>query len=134
VIKDYWLNDDELLLTRYTDIVTGPELIDSALHTSGDERFDRVRYILSDWSDVKKVHVSPEEIKALVACLRPISTICPRAKMGSLVNPDPAGNALVAWYKFLADDLSWEVDIFTGVEEAVKWNTAYRDYFRKKIC
>ncbi|SMF54865.1 hypothetical protein SAMN02745866_03507 [Alteromonadaceae bacterium Bs31] len=130
MISDHWIKNGELLLTRYIGMVCGQELIDGALHKSGDIRFDSVRYILSDWTQSTIVTISPEEIKALVSCLRPISKICPNAKMASIVNPDPTGNALVAWYTFLADDLSWDVDIFTSVEEAENWCPVYRDFLR----
>ena len=130
VITDYWINDGQLLLTRYTEFVTGEELIQSALRKSGDMRFDNVRYILSDWTEVGRVQASTEDIKALVACLRPISQICPDAKSASIVKPDPQGNALVAWYKYLADDLSWQVEIFASIEDATVWCDLYRDFLR----
>ena len=130
MITDYWLYSSQLLVTSYTGMVTGQELINGALHKSGDIRFDRVRFILSDWSCVTKMEATPQEIKALVACLRPISKICPYAKMASLVNPDPTGNALVAWYKFLADDLCWNIDILNSVEAAQQWCPLYRDFIR----
>lgn len=123
-----------MLLTTYTGEVTGSELVDGALHKSGDMRFDNVKFILSDWTRASKVRVTPEDVRTLVACLKPISRICPQARMGSIVNPDPTGNALVAWYKFLADDLSWDIEIFTSHEDAEAWCSLYRSFLRSEVC
>lgn len=134
MITDHWIDGGKLLLSYYTGDITGEELLAGSLHKSGDMRFDNVRYVLSDWTKANKVRVSTDEIKALVACLRPISKICPHAKMGSIVNPDPTGNALAAWYKFLADDLTWQIEIFTSVEQAEDWCELYRNFLRTKTC
>ncbi|WP_339065966.1 hypothetical protein [Teredinibacter turnerae] len=131
VITDYWINNNSLILTRYTGDVTGQDLIDASLQKSGDIRFDQVKFIIGDWSGATNIQISPEDIKALVACLRPISVICPNAKSASIVNPDSTGNALVAWYKFLADDLSWEVEIFHNHQAAMAWCRDYADFMRQ---
>gem|GEM_PF-815437 len=132
VINDYWIEDGKLLLTRYTGSVTGQEMITSTLEKSGDERFDRVKYILQDWTQVEDVYVSRQNVRELVACLRPISRICPKAKNASIVNPDDTGSALMAWYKYLADDLTWEVDIFTSHAEAEAWCDLYLQYVQRQ--
>ncbi|TVZ40808.1 hypothetical protein P886_0139 [Alteromonadaceae bacterium 2753L.S.0a.02] len=132
MIQDFWINNNRLLLTRYTGIVTGQELIDASLKKSGDIRFDQVKFILADWSRVDTVQITPQEVKALVACLRPISLICPYARSASIVNPDPTGNALIAWYKFLADDLTWEVEIFNSQDSAVEWCIEYADFVKQQ--
>lgn len=132
MITDYWVNNNRLILTRYTGEVTGQELIDASLQKSGDMRFDHVKYIIGDWSGIDHILITPEDIKALVACLRPISFICPTAKSASIVNPDSTGNALVAWYKFLADDLTWDVEIFHNHESAEAWCADYAEFMHQQ--
>ncbi len=119
-IEDFWESKD-VCRTVYSGIITGQELIDSALEKSGDARFDDIRFVLSDWRPAIKVHISPEDIKHLVACLRSISKLCPHAYNASVLNKDETGVALTAWYKYLADDLSWHVELFYDIDEARAW-------------
>ncbi len=119
-IEDIWESRD-VLLTVYSGVVTGQELVESALKKSGDSRFDDLKFILADWRSVKKVDISPEDVKHLVACLRSIAQLCPNAKNASVVNLNDAGVSLTAWYKFLAEDLAWKIEIFHDIEEARNW-------------
>lgn len=133
MIEEFWIDDGALLLTHYTGDVTGVDLINDSLKKSGDMRFDNVKYLLSDWTKIINVRVTPQDVKQLVACLRPISRICPNAKTASIVKPNPSGNALIAWYKFLADDLTWDVAILSSIEEAKNWCPLYRKYLSDRI-
>lgn len=119
-ITDYWESKD-VILTVYSGEVTGQELLESSLQKSGDARFDDIRLILSDWRPVTRVSISTDDIKQLVACLRSISQLCPNAKNACVVNRTEVDVSMTAWWKFLADDLSWEVEIFHSMEEARAW-------------
>lgn len=119
-IKDIW-ESRQTLYTIYSGKVTGEDLVASSLEKSGDARFDDIRFIIADWLQATDIEISPEDVKHLVACLRSISRLCPNAKNASIVNRDETGNSLVAWYKYLADDLSWDIGIFHSEEEAREW-------------
>ncbi|ABD79792.1 hypothetical protein [Saccharophagus degradans] len=119
-IHDIW-ESKSTVITQYSGRVNGQELIEASLKKSGDDRFDDVRIIIGDWSRISHVDITPEDVKALVACLRSISKINPYAINASVINQDETGNALAAWYKFLADDLSWKIGIFHTMDEARAW-------------
>lgn len=119
-IREIWESKD-VLLVAYSGTVTGPELLESSLKLSGDARFEDVRLFLADWSDIERVAISPEDIKQLVACLRSASRLCPHAKNASVIRMNDTSTALLGWYKFLADDLSWDVEVFQTEEEARTW-------------
>jgi len=119
-ITDYWESKD-VILTVYSGEVTGQELLESSLQKCGDARFDDIRLILSDWRPATHVDISTDDIKQLVACLRSISQLCPNAKNACVVNRTEVDVAMTAWWKFLADDLSWDVEIFHTMEEARAW-------------
>ena len=106
---------------QYLDIVTGRELIDHALRQSGDERFDSLRFIIGDWSQVKKTEISPDDVRELIACLIPMSRLCPNAKNASIVKRNETGVGLAAWYRHLGAQLSWQIDIFHSPEEAFEF-------------
>ncbi len=117
MIVDYW-HVPGVLYTRYLGVVSGPELVQSSLAASGDERFDNIRLIIGDWSEVKKTLIEAEHVKELVACLGAVSRICPDAVNASIVRRNETGLALAAWYRHLATVLPWEIDIFHSAEEA----------------
>ncbi len=93
----------------------------SALDIAGDERFDYTHYILGDWSQYEHSHVHQEDVKTLIAIMKSICKICPNVKNAVVIRPDRSGNALVAFYKMLADDLPWDIEIFHSFEEAYQW-------------
>lgn len=119
-IHDIW-ESPTTLIVQYSGRVTGQELVESSLKKSGDDRFDDLQFIIADWTHIHEVDITPEDVKTLVACLRSISKINPHAMNATAIKQDETGNALVAWYKFLADDLSWKIGIFHTVEEARAW-------------
>ena len=120
MIQDYWVTQ-ELLVTRYQGDVTGEALIDSSLAKSGDARLDNIQFIVGDWRDTRAISLTPDDVEALVACLSPISRICPEAKACTIVKPDSTGNALAAYYRMLCDELSWDVEVVHSMEEAYEW-------------
>lgn len=119
-IHDIW-ESPTTIITEYSGRVNGQELIEASLKKSGDDRFDDIRFIIADWTEIHHVDISTEDVKALVACLRSISKINPLAMNATVINKDETGNALAAWYKFLADDLSWKIGIFDNMDDARAW-------------
>ncbi len=101
--------------------ISGDQLMRSALAMAGDERLDTTHFILGDWSRYKHSKVDEEDVKTLIAVMKSVTHICPYAKNAVVIRPDRSGNALVAFYKMLADDLPWHIEIFHNFEEAFQW-------------
>lgn len=111
----------QFLWIQHTGKVTGDELVRSALSLAGEERFDSTRFVLGDWLHFEKAYVNDTDVKTLIAMMRTICQICPRVKNATVIRPDESGNALMAFYKMLADDLPWEIEIFPDLESAYSW-------------
>ncbi len=111
----------ELLYIRYSNIVTGDELVTSALDIASDPRFDHTHFIVADWSDYRRTNIRIKDIKTLVAVMKSICKGCPFVKNATVIRRDGTGNALVALYKMLIDDTSWEVEIFHECKQAFDW-------------
>jgi len=126
MIVDHWQLPG-VIYTQYLGVVTGEELIESSLKKSGDERFDHIRYIFGDWSQVKHSEISAGEVQELIACLSAISRICPQAVSASIVRHNEQGTALTAWYRHLGEILPWKIDIYHDVGKAF---AAYNLNFR----
>lgn len=93
----------------------------SALVIAGSEKMDYTRFILGDWSEYERSNVSQEDVKALIAVMKSVCKICPLARNAVVIRPDKTGNALVAFYKMLADDLPWKIEIFHDFDSAFAW-------------
>ncbi len=91
------------------------------MELAGDERFDEVDFVLGDWAHYLRSSVNAEDIKALVAVMKPACMVRPKVKNATVIRPDASGNALVAFYKMLADDLPWEYDIYHSFDDAYAW-------------
>ena len=120
MISYHWESDD-LLRICYSDIVSGDELIRSALEIAGDERFDYAHFVLGDWSRYSRTEISQEDVRTLIAIMKSVTQICPYVKNATVIRPDGTGNALVAFYKMLGDTLPWEIEIFHTFDEAFAW-------------
>lgn len=120
MITNNW-DTPQLIYTQYTGIVEANEVITSSLEVSGDSRLDSIHFIVSDWRYSRTPNITPHDIKQLIACLKAVSRICPLAKHASILKPDKAGNPLAAWYKLMAENLPWQIDLFHTPEQAFKW-------------
>lgn len=112
---------ERLLCMRYTGMVHGRELLSTTLEISGDQRFDDLRYILSDWSNIKKTDISVDDVRVLAAYIKSMSKINGKIKNATVVSKDEAGQALASFYKHLTRDAAWDVDSFNTSEAARSW-------------
>ncbi|WP_096085615.1 hypothetical protein [Agaribacterium haliotis] len=115
IIENWSLPD--VLYTQYLGVVSGEQLISYALGASGDERFENIKYVIGDWSQVERTEISTEHVRELMACLKVMARLCPDARNASIVKRNESGLSLAAWYKHLADGLSWDVRIFHDPRE-----------------
>lgn len=120
MVEYIWENKD-LLRIRYSGIVTGDELIRSALENAGDSRFDYIHHVVGDWVDYIKTEIDQDDVVALTTMMKTVTQICPNVKNATVIRPDKTGNALVAFYKILCRDISWEIGIFHTFDDAFKW-------------
>ena len=117
----YNWDSKELLHIFYSGIVSGDELIQSALDNAGDERFDDTHFVLGDWTQYRYTKIDQDDVKALVAIMKSVCRITPNAKNATVIRPDSTGNALAAFYKMIGDELPWEIEIFHSYEDAFNW-------------
>ncbi|VUD61663.1 hypothetical protein TDB9533_02863 [Thalassocella blandensis] len=120
MITYHW-ETEKLLRICYSDIVSGDELIQSALEIAGDARFDYAQYVLGDWSKYTKTEISQEDVRTLIAIMKSVTQICPNVKNATVIRPDETGNALVAFYKMLGDVLPWQIEIYHTFDDAFAW-------------
>lgn len=110
-----------VIYTQYLGVVTGADLVESALSASGDLRFDDIKLIIGDWTKVERTDIHAKDVKTLMACLGAIAKICPRAKNGTIVRRNETGLALSSWYALLGESLPWQIDTFDCCDTAFKF-------------
>ncbi|MBL4584306.1 MAG: hypothetical protein JKX83_06795 [Pseudomonadales bacterium] len=111
----------QLLWVKYQDMVYGQELLDTTLALSGDRRFEELRYILSDWSEIKKTNISTSHVTELAAYIAAIAETNQRIKNATVTSKDEAGQSLAVFYQHLTEEISWDVDFFSSALEAREW-------------
>lgn len=101
-----------VLYTRYLGFVSGEELLEDTLIVSGDARWEDLQYVIGDWSQVEQTDISADQIKQMIACLKPASRFCPSAINLAIVKQNNTGTALAAWYRYAGESLPWQIEIF----------------------
>lgn len=109
------------LLIEYKGVVSGQQLTKSVLDISGDPRLDDLRNIIADWSQVKSTEMGTEDIEKSVAYIKAMTQSNPHIKNAIVMSDDESRQALSSYYKFLTEEIAWEIEIFDTLEEARAW-------------
>lgn len=106
---------------RYLDSVSGDSLVADALEVGGDERFDDLRFIISDWSECVEPSVAIEDVETLAAFISAMARTNPRIVNLNVMREDFDNQAFVNLYMFLTDEVPWQVLAFRSLDEAKTW-------------
>lgn len=106
---------------RYLDSVSGDSLVADALEVGGDERFDDLRFIISDWSECVEPRVDIADVERLAAFISAMARTNPRIVNLNVMREDFNNQAFVNLYMFLTDELPWQVLAFRSLDEAKEW-------------
>lgn len=118
-IEHHWL--DQGLHIRYLKRVSGAALIAAARDVGSDERFDDLRYIISDWSQCQEPEVSIEEVEQLAAYITAMAKSNSRINHLNIMREDFEHQAFINLYMFLTADIPWQVSAHRSVTEAESW-------------
>lgn len=109
------------VVTTYLGNVTGEELINNSLLLGGDIRFDKYRYVITDWSKAESTLITPEEVKVLVAYLKAMAKSNPLVRQATVMHDNEDRQATVGLYTYMMEDMPWEIAFFSTLEEALDW-------------
>lgn len=118
---------DRTFLARFEGVVTAGE-IEAVNHLfSGDERMDRVRSSIWDFSAASSVEVPEQDIEYAAAFDKGVSTVKPQLKGALIADRDPVKAKLVAYLSIAKDlDVGWDTRLFDTLEAARAWLEADR--------
>ena len=109
------------VVTTYLGDVTGEELINNSLELGGDVRFDGFRYVVTNWSKAQSTHITPEEVRVLVAYLKAMAKSNPFIRQATVMHDSEDRQATVGLYTYLMEGIPWEVAFFSEMDEALAW-------------
>ncbi len=118
---------DRTFLARFEGIVTANE-IEAVNHLfSGDERLDRVRYSIWDFSSASSVEVPEQEIEYAAAFDKGVSNVKAQLKGALIAACDPVKAKLEAYLSIAKDlDVGWDTRLFDTMDAARAWLEADR--------
>ncbi|MDH5600196.1 MAG: hypothetical protein OEY78_02710 [Gammaproteobacteria bacterium] len=107
------------LYWKYTDKITGEELLDASTIVYDDPRFSDIKYKLVDFIDVKIAEVDKEDIIRLACQHRAAVLSNPCVKNAIVI--DSKSNKLANKFVELFKGSNWEVQLFQNIDEANEW-------------
>ncbi|MCW8875728.1 MAG: hypothetical protein OQK51_01610 [Kangiellaceae bacterium] len=96
-------------------------MLKAAEEVAADTRFENIRYVIGDWSEIKEATITADHVRELAAYILALSKTYPRVKNASVVANYESGVARASLYDLLADGSSWETETFATCEEAIAW-------------
>lgn len=103
-----------------TGKVTGEEIIQSNLEMYGDERFDRVKYGIADFTQAESFEIADKEVKAIAYLDMAAAKSKPNFKV-AIVAPQDVMNKLANAYTGYGEKSPWETEVFDTLEQARQW-------------
>jgi len=111
-----------ILYRIFTGHVSGQEILASNLAIQGDSRFDDLRYVINDFTDITDFNITQQDISKIVAIDNAAAKSNPNIKIAIVTTLDP----LQEWIKYYCqnvEDSLYECKIFGNVREAKNWAT-----------
>lgn len=116
--KNIWERDG--VYRRYSNSITGKEVLQAVQDVHGHELFDSIRYVINDFLEVTKHDVSLHDIKSLAAIDKAAALTNPNIKI-AIVTTMPTIQTLSSLYGELINKSPFTCKIFSCLDEARKW-------------
>ena len=104
----------------FSGFTSGKEVLDSNLALHGDPRFDKIKYVLNDFSAIEDFQVSEMDITLIAN----IDDVAARSKQSLKIAIIATHDPLLEWiYKYgekMVDSV-FETQLFETLAEAKKW-------------
>lgn len=103
---------------KYSGTVAGNEIVDASTSIYGDPRFCLLKYKFVDFFDVERVEIDKNELALIAYQHKAAERANPYIKNAILLK---SGHKLAQEFAAFFAKSSWEVRIFTDIDEANKW-------------
>ncbi len=113
--------ENHTLYVKYSGSISGADARKSQEAFGSDERFDRLNAILLDGSEIVENLYTEKDVEIISAITIAQAKTNPTIKNAVVVDATENGIALSAFYKFLADETAWDIELFSSEEDARQW-------------
>lgn len=103
---------------KYSGKVVGEEIIDASTSIYGDKRFSTLKYKFVDFSNVDKVDIDKSQLALIAYQHLAAERANPYLKNAILIK---SGHKMAKAFAAFFKKSSWEVKVFTDLDEANKW-------------
>ena len=103
---------------KYSDKVTGSEIVEASTSIYGDERFDTLKYKLVDFLDVESIEIDKKELSLIAFQHLAAERSNPYIKNAILLK---SNHKMAHDFASFFSKSSWEVKIFTDRDKANIW-------------
>ena len=104
----------------FSGSVDGRQVLDSVISVEADKRFDSVRYVINDFSNVVDIDINERDIIRIAAMDRGASVTNPNIRIAVVTN-DNRMRDLVQRYGKLMKDSPYQALLFESINEAREW-------------
>lgn len=101
----------------FTGKITGAEVLSSNLQAHGDERFDQLKYVLNDFTQIESFEVSEIDISIIAATDNAATLSNPGLKI-AIVTTD---EKLLSWANLYLGKSPYPCKIFNNTVNALSW-------------
>lgn len=108
------------LYRKFENKINGEEVLTSNLTIQGDSRFDDIRYVINDFTQIIDFEVSSTDINVIAATDNAASISNPNIKIAIVSSHEP----LLTWIKHycgIMKDAPFDCKIFDNINDTYKW-------------
>ena len=116
--KNIW--KDQTLYRVFTDKVSGEEILNSNLKLQGDARFDDIKCIINDFSNITAFEINEDDIEYFVAMDNASALSKSRLKI-AIVATDKDLLSFVYLYCAKMEDSPYECRLFDDINSVQEW-------------
>ena len=112
--------EDKGLYRQFTNHVTGEEVLNINLTIQGDSRFDEIKYVINDFTQITTFDFSDMDIKLLAVTDNAAAKSNPNINIALILTLEP----LLEWANLYCEymkDAPYTCAIFDNVIDAEKW-------------
>ena len=113
---------ENVLHRTFSEKTSAKEVLDSNLLIHGDSRFDRINYIINDFTQIDDFEVTEPEVREIVAIDNAAVNSKPRLKIAIVATLQP----LLEWINLYCKKMessSYECKIFSDKDDAHEWTS-----------
>ena len=110
----------EGLYREFSNKISGEEVLKFNLEIQGDSRFDDIRYVINDFTNIVDFDFSDLDVQKIAAIDNAASKSNPDIKVALISNSDP----LLVWFNNYCDAMKgskYVCKIFANTDDAYEW-------------